>query len=38
MITLFLKVLRHGDVKHLKEVNHHPSCESHKLCMKCKKI
>jgi hypothetical protein len=37
MIALFLKVLRHGDVEHLKEVNHHPPCESHKLCMKMQK-
>ena len=38
MITPFLKIPRRGDVEHLGEVNRYPPCESHKPCMKMKKI
>ena len=37
MITPLLKVTQRGGVEHLREVNHHPLCESHKPCMKMKK-
>ena len=37
MITPLLKVTQRGGVEHLREVNHHPLCESHKPCMKMRK-
>jgi hypothetical protein len=37
MIASFLKVPRRRDVEHLREVNHHPPCESCKTCMKMQK-